>query len=199
MKPIFYLPRHDKGFTLLELMIVIAVIGVISAIAAPNVRVAHDNAQRKSAERALIEAVAEARAQAVISRGDFVFVNADMGDKKAFVVRTPKDPNPTKILEYSDKIRVFAATDTGAPVQVTPSASVGAVQTGQNSNFAVTPTGGFMYFKSQKSPNEYVLASKDITFYICGTVVTPVQGIRFKNTAMPTRDTTTFTCPEVNS
>lgn len=128
-----------------------------------------------------------------------MFVNADMGDKKVFVVRTPRDPNPTKILEYSDKIRIFAGTDTGVPMQVTPNANAGTVQTKQNNNFAVTPTGGFMSFESQKSANEYVLASKDITFYICGTVVTPVQGIRFKNTAMPTRDTTTFTCPEVKS
>ena len=51
--------RNKKGFTLIELMIVVAIIGILSAIAIPN----YLGMQKKAKRRAIMEASASARAE----------------------------------------------------------------------------------------------------------------------------------------
>jgi prepilin-type N-terminal cleavage/methylation domain-containing protein len=49
----YFRKRNSKGFTLIELMIVIAIIGILAAVAIPNFMSARDKARRTSAKQAL--------------------------------------------------------------------------------------------------------------------------------------------------
>ena len=82
--------RRNKGFTLIESMMVIAILAILAAVALPSMREAQANARVKSVAGDIAAAMAEARAQAA-GRQRSVSVTANTGGwnkgwKMAFTV-----------------------------------------------------------------------------------------------------------------
>lgn len=59
---------HSKGFSLVELVIVIAIIGIVAALAAPPMMKLVQQYQVNSEARALVSALQEARAKAILEK-----------------------------------------------------------------------------------------------------------------------------------
>ncbi|EIM63102.1 GspH/FimT family pseudopilin [Desulfobacter postgatei] len=66
--------QHNGGFTLIEMMIVIAIIGIAASIGVPNLMLWFDNLSVKSAARDLYSAMQEARMIAVRQNADTAIV-----------------------------------------------------------------------------------------------------------------------------
>lgn len=59
---------HSKGFSLVELVIVIAIIGIVAALAAPPMMKLVQQYQVNSEARALVSALQESRAKAILEK-----------------------------------------------------------------------------------------------------------------------------------
>lgn len=68
--------RRAQGFTLIEVMIVIAIIAIVAAIAAPNYQNSITSSRKTSAANNILGALQFARSEAVIRRSDKVKVCA---------------------------------------------------------------------------------------------------------------------------
>jgi len=69
--------RASRGFSLIELMIVLAIIGLTTALAAPTMRSWSTNAQLRTAGSALSTSLRNAQAQAINSYQPVVFYRTD--------------------------------------------------------------------------------------------------------------------------
>lgn len=58
-------PRTDGGFTLVELLVVVAIIGILMAVGMPGLRTLMDNQKMKSATFDVVTTVMQARSEAV--------------------------------------------------------------------------------------------------------------------------------------
>ncbi|GAI18719.1 unnamed protein product, partial [marine sediment metagenome] len=79
--------RKNSGFTFLELMVVIGIVGLLAAIAVPNLISRLPKYRVGSAARNVISAVEFARMQA-IRENDFVYVNFVYGNDTVTVVNS---------------------------------------------------------------------------------------------------------------
>lgn len=114
MKPMRY-PRDQRGFTLLEIMVVIVILGLLVAVVAPNVLQNQDKAMvgKARADVALLE-----QALDMYKMDNFVYPTTDQGlealvskpqsgpepkryDSNGYIKRLPKDPwgNPYQYLQ----------------------------------------------------------------------------------------------------
>lgn len=79
MKKIFELKKNEKGFTLIELIIVIAILAIIAAVAVPNIIGAVDNS-RKSADVANAKIILNAAVQVQAKDANASIVPATITD-----------------------------------------------------------------------------------------------------------------------
>ncbi len=75
-----HMMRQAKGFTLLELMIVIAIIGIMAAVAIPNFRDSLPKSRVNAAARELFTEMQLARMKA-ISENNYYVITFDTGNK----------------------------------------------------------------------------------------------------------------------
>lgn len=90
----------DSGFTLIELMVTVAVLAIIVSIAAPNISTQLANQRVKSTTATLVNALKEARAESLIRRQE-VEVSIDDDDYEIEIEIEVDDDNSTIIANYS--------------------------------------------------------------------------------------------------
>lgn len=111
-----YLQKRSSGFTLIELMIVVAVIGIIAAIAYPNYTQYVERARRTDAQGALM-GLAAAMERHRTANGTYSGAGAD-GDTGAPLIyadESPVDGSP----KFYD-LTIQAATATSFTLRATP-------------------------------------------------------------------------------
>lgn len=90
----------SSGFTLIELMVTIAVLAIIVSIAAPNISTQLANQRVKSTTATLVNALKEAKAESVIRRQN-VTLSYDNTSIPKNIVITASDTNPNVIANYN--------------------------------------------------------------------------------------------------
>ncbi len=104
MKKVLY--NEEKGFTLIELMIVILIIGILVAIAVPIFNVARANAQRRTCQanlRTLNGAVQQYHAdeeggETQVTTGNWISLLVNGG----YIKKTPTCPSDTDAYQVDD-------------------------------------------------------------------------------------------------
>lgn len=97
---------NKKGFTLLELLLVIVLIGVILVLAVPSTRNALTGDSLKKASRQLIGLERKLRTEAVRDQLDYI-LNIDLSDSSYWVIAS--DMTPEKHAEIKKLRRHFPA------------------------------------------------------------------------------------------
>lgn len=131
------LGREDKGFTLIELMVVVLIIAILIAIAIPTFLGARKRAQDRAAQSSLRNAVSNATT---------VFTDRERYNEATVTALTEAEPSLT-----------FQTTDSAAPTEVSiGSSEVGGGATGNHNRFYAatwSKSGKCFYVQDIKGPS----------------------------------------------
>lgn len=95
--------KRDAGFTLIEVAIVLTIIGVVSAMAVPNVSRYMENGRGRAAAKTIADAFHIARAQAIrTGNNHVVFFSANGAGDVAGKVLVDADGDPVPVLILND-------------------------------------------------------------------------------------------------
>ena len=126
-----------SGFTLIELMVTIAVLAIIVGIAAPSISNQLANQRVKSTTATLVNALKEAKAESLIRRQEIEFSYDNNGTDEAGTITFESDNTVIATYQYSAKSKITSSDD---EIKFKPSKTVDAmVFTICDSNTDVTP------------------------------------------------------------
>ena len=134
-------PMSSAGFTLIELMITIAVLAIIASIAAPNISSQLANQRVKSTTTTIESALKEAKAESIIRR-------------QSLTVSYDEDSNP-KVIKIENSSSVIASYNYDAKTNIKSTPSEITFEPSKRVDAAVTYT--ICDEKSVASPRQLVV------------------------------------------
>jgi len=130
------LKNTSSGFTLIELMVTIAVLAIIAGIAAPNISTQLADQRVKSTTAALLNALKEAKVESAIRRQNITFSYDNDGDN-AGTIEIENDSDTIATYKYDADSTI---TSTASQIEFKPSKTVDAmVYTICDSNNSASP------------------------------------------------------------
>lgn len=135
--------KNKNGFTLLELITVIAIIGILSAIAIPSFSAWNKHARLRSATQDLMADLSMARMRAIQS-GENVNVSFSLTGYVVFIDENdngtwqPSDDTPLRNKDYPQSVTMTGTTFAGSNIVFEPTGNVQDDDGILNSNESVT-------------------------------------------------------------
>ena len=117
---------RSSGFTLIELMVTIAVLAIIVGIAAPSISTQLANQRVKSTTATLANALKEAKAESIIRRQNLTLSYNNTSTPKVITITAP-DSNT--IANYSYNVKSTIKPDTPVTIVFEPSKRVNTART----------------------------------------------------------------------
>ena len=117
---------RSSGFTLIELMVTIAVLAIIVGIAAPSISTQLANQRVKSTTATLANALKEAKAESIIRRQNVTLSYNNTSTPKMITVTTPDSKT---IANYSYNVKSTIKPDTAITIVFEPSKRVNTART----------------------------------------------------------------------
>ena len=131
------LRMSSSGFTLIELMVTIAVLAIIVGIAAPSISIQLANQRLKSTAATLNNALKEAKIESVLRRQNMTVVYNNNGNAEGTITVTDTTPKVIASYQYNAKSTIKPAINS---IVFKPSKTATAVTyTICDSNTAVSP------------------------------------------------------------
>ena len=111
------LRRSSSGFTLIELMVTIAVLAIIVSIAAPSISTQLANQRVKSTASTLENALKEAKAESIIRRQNIAVIYNSASNPKTIILQNDGDTLST--YNINDQNTVIVTTINTLPIAIT--------------------------------------------------------------------------------
>jgi len=105
------LKNEISGFTLIELMVTIAVLAIIMSIAAPNISTQLANQRVKSTTATLVNALTEAKAESIIRRQNMTLSYDNDSNPKVITI-SGSEADPIANYSYNDESKIVSAPKT---------------------------------------------------------------------------------------
>ena len=111
------LRRSSSGFTLIELMVTIAVLAIIVGIAAPSISTQLANQRIKSTVSTIESALKEAKAESIIRRQNIAVIYNSASNPKTIILQNGDDTLST--YNINDQNTVIVTTINTLPIAIT--------------------------------------------------------------------------------